>query len=301
MDVRAKSYRRTHLQRNWCKDTRLDCALTQGMSHVHDSLLCVTWLMGMCDMIHWYKWLTHIDQLSFHRSCSNSAIPNISILSIRVTHSENFVHFEASMGSFKCVPWHIRKMWHIWGVGSGVCLRNLPPSHDYVCHISSSLMYVSLNNRIYICNVLNTLQHTATHCNTRQHTARHGSIWIAVAYALHWVLCNTRQDTATDDCNRWLQHTARDCNKWIVLAYASHSPYYTTLHDTATHCDTLQHTATRCTTLQYTTIQCHTVQHTSTHCNTLQHTAAHCNTLQHAAPHCTTQHNYASTTTFRAH
>ena len=221
MDVCAKSHGRTHLQRKWwfdakkvmvwCEESRLGCAVTQGMSHIHDSLLCVTWLMGMCDMIHWYKCLTHMDRLSFRRSCSNSAIPNISILSIRVTHSEHVdmstehvdmsmcvrhlyqcwhvnrtcwtcwpvnmltqhvTHFGASMGSFKCVSWHIRKIWQIWGVGSGVCPRNLPASHDYVCHISSSLIYVSLNNRIYICDVLNTLQHTATHymyINTYMH------------------------------------------------------------------------------------------------------------------------------------
>ena len=100
--------------------------------------------------------------------------------------------------------------------------------------------------------ILQTTQHTATHCNILQHTATYcNALYHSAAY------CST------------LQHTATHCN---------------TLQHNATHCVLLT-TAQR----KYTAMHCNTLQHTATHCNTLQHTATHCNTLQHTATHCNTQ------------
>jgi len=137
-------------------------------------------------------------------------------------------------------------------------------------------------------SVLDTLQHTATHCNTMYNTATHCS-----ALQLAATHCNTLQHTAAH-CNT-LSHTATHCN---------------TLQHTATHCNTLQHTATHCNrtralprinkearSILYTLnrlffLKCSTCRsirrllHSATHCYTLPNTAKHRNTLQHTATHC---------------
>ena len=96
--------------------------------------------------------------------------------------------------------------------------------------------------------VINILQHTATHSNTLQHTTTH---------------CNTLQYTATH--RNTLQHTATCCNLHMI----KENPPYLRLLVPLTCQNTLQHTATHCNTLQ----------HTATHCNTLQHTIIHCNPI----------------------
>jgi len=111
--------------------------------------------------------------------------------------------------------------------------------------------------------LMDTLQHTATHCNTLQHTAVH---------------CNT------------------------PIACSSVHIWWKTLQRNATHCNALQNTYWRfeCARIvEHTATHCNTLPCTATHCNTLQHTAAHCkrpiggssmhillNTLQRTATHC---------------
>ena len=116
--------------------------------------------------------------------------------------------------------------------------------------------------------ILDTLQHTATHCNTLQHTATQCNT--LQHSATH---CNTLQDTGTH-CNT-LQHNA---THWINNIKPMEESVMKAFH-TATHCDTMQHTAPRRqSNLMW---RCNTLQRTAPHCNTLQHTATHCNTLQH--------------------
>jgi len=78
--------------------------------------------------------------------------------------------------------------------------------------------------------VVDTLQHTATHCNTLQHTATH---------------CNTLQHNAAQGRSKSTKMLMK-LMKGLILADAlqTHCNTHTlcaTLHHTTPHCNTLQH------------------------------------------------------------
>jgi len=123
---------------------------------------------------------------------------------------------------------------------------------------------ISFRSRFLVvcCIVINTLQHTATHCNTLQHTATH---------------CNTLQcdKRCKERDNRYVKREYRERDihvdfLWCVVLSSDMcvvlSSDNTPQHDDTTHektSTTIQHTHAVCCSVLY------CPQHTATHCSVL--------------------------------
>ena len=213
------------------------------MTHWHDSLTCVTWLIDICDMTHWNVG---------HVLCISGQTSDASSEASSVWHD-----------SLICVTWLIDMCdmthWYVW---HRLLLRvtwlidmwdmtHWHVRHDsFTCETWLIKRYLRQVVCVYVCVPCVCVLQRVTN--------------VLQCVAVCWVCCSVLQCVAVYisvlQCDSFK-------NIWAKLAVNQ------TLQHTATHCNTLQHTVTHCNTLQHTAAHCNTLQHTATHCNTLQHTA----------------------------
>jgi len=230
------------------------CAMTHWYVW-HDSLICVTWLIDMCDMTHWYV---------YNRARSVSSVdPAGHYLCVawctRKRHRGVSQCVVVCCSVLMCVAASVAVCWcalqHLLQYADVRCsiyeLKQTPSRCVAVCCSmwQCVAVYGSVLQCVAVCCSVHTLQHTATHHDTPQHPALHS---------------NTPQHTTT--------HHKYTTAHFLDIMHKEHSAQLS---------ESLWCVAVCCSMLQgaYTATHCNTLQHTATHCNTLQHTATHCNTL----------------------
>jgi len=173
-------------------------------------------------------------------------------------------------------------------------------TYVYLClNFYSIASFACRTSMYWMCNTLNTLQHTASGewylvGNILQHTATHCNTLQHVICTRKHLEGHTLQHIANFATHpNTLQHTLANYNRWVWVSQGWYSNH------TATHCSVLQcvavwfeyHKGAYRWVSQGTTLR--PIQHTTTHRNTLQHTATHCNnwfTLPHIVTQYTTHH-----------
>jgi len=192
-----------------------DTAVQQRLVYYawHFLLICVTWLIDICDMIHWYVW--HIDMCDTTRdrtlkpSCSRCRCAKKEASEFRIQMS------------------HVTDS--VWGV-----------------------LHIRIIARIlqHAATYFNTLQHPATHCNTLQHTATHCNILQHSATPCNTETRYSTLQHAIPRCNT-LQYVATHRRCLIDDVWHTCLGRRNTLQHTATRFNTLQHTVTPCNTPQH--------------------------------------------------
>ena len=156
----------------------------------HDSFICVTWLIHMCDMTHSYVW---------HDSfiCVTWLIHMCDMTHSYVWHDSFTCYVPAWQNSLTstskdlCVLSYIRicDLLHVWIYKAHTNSYNVVSFMDVCDAYIQIFVYVTC----YEC-----MQDTAGHCNTLQHTATH---------------CNTLQLRAS--CMLWMHKAHIDLVTYI--------------------------------------------------------------------------------------
>ena len=109
----------------WCHT----CDITHAW---HDAWICVTWLIRMCDMSHWYVWHDSLTCVTWLVDCV-TWLSDMCVM--RLTHICNQTFFfDLGNVSLACVTWLI----HMWKV-----------TYSHVCHAAC----ICVARLIYTCDM----------------------------------------------------------------------------------------------------------------------------------------------------
>jgi len=189
----------------------------------HDSFICVTWLIHLCDMTHSYMWHDSYIRVAW------------------LIHMRDMIHPQVWHDSFICVTWLIH-LCH----DSFLCAMTAPWQSKYMLSAAqcpqlahelansefvgglqqSALPLARRVSHVWTIHVAHMNEPCdgsyvwyATHCNTLQHTATH---------------CNTLQHTATQPCDgSWIvriRHVINHRIRHVIYTYINIHDKYDMLH-----------------------------------------------------------------------
>jgi len=258
----------------------------------HDSCICATWLVDMCDITHWCE--ARFILLQCVAVCCSVLQCVIDVghdSFIDVRHDSQFIHMRYDSfccSVLKCVA-DVSLMGdtiHSVAVCWSVLQCVIDVGHDSFIDVRHDSQCIHIRYGSFIWGLTYSYETWLIRmCDLTHSYVRHDSFiratWLihtcdmTHSYVPHDVCDMThsyvRHDSfiwdMTHSYETWFIHIRRDSFIWD-MTHSDETWFKLTfsLRKSPTHCSTLQHTATHCSTLQ----------HTATHCNTLR---IHCNTL----------------------